>query len=131
MSKQSTRLRASEAQKAAFSRTMLRRLAELSMNQSELASRLGITRDAVSTYARMRSLPSPAVLKKMAVVLGISADELLPSRYEPEPEMPLAIEVRPNGMVRLRVDLECPMELGVEIVSRLQSHARTTTGRGR
>jgi transcriptional regulator with XRE-family HTH domain len=110
---------------------MLRRLAELSMNQSELASRLGITRDAVSTYARMRSLPSPAVLRKMSSVLGIPADDLLPSRYDPEPEVPLAIEVRPNGMVRLRVDLECPMELGVEIVSKLQSHARAAAGRSR
>lgn len=131
MPKGTTRLRASDAQKAEFSRVLLKRLAELGMNQSELASRLGLTRDAVSTYARKRSLPSASVLKKMSSVLGVPAEELLPTRYEAEEPVPLAIEMRQNGTVHLRVDVECPMELGIEIVSKLQPHATAASKRGR
>jgi len=85
---------------------------------------MGVTRDAVSTYARQRSLPSPPMLKKMASVLQLPADELLPTRYASQDAIPMAFEVRPDGMVHLYVDMELPMDVGVEIASKLQTYAR-------
>jgi transcriptional regulator with XRE-family HTH domain len=129
--KTDTRMRASDALKAEFSRALLSALAKAGMNQSELARRVGVTRDAISTYARQRSLPPPDVLKKMSKVLGVDADDLLPTRYSYEEEPAFAIEMRPNGQVRLRVDLEVPIAVGVEVIAKLQPHAPTASKRSR
>ena len=131
MVKTDTRMRASDALKAEFSRALLSALAKAGMNQSELARKIWVTRDAVSTYARQRSLPSPDVLKKIGKALGVDPDDLLPSRSSYEEEPAFAIEMRPNGTVRLRVDLEVPMALGVEIMAKLQPHAPIVNRRNR
>lgn len=48
-------------------------------NQSELARRAGVGRDAVSSYVRARSFPEPANLSKLASAFKMGVDELLPN----------------------------------------------------
>lgn len=125
-----TRMRASDALKAEFSRRLLRRLAEVGMNQSELAKRIGVTKDAVSTYARQRSLPTPQTLKKMAAILQIDAEELLPSRYDYPDSVPLQIEMRANGKCAITVhQLEVPASVGIKIMTELQPYATAASKR--
>ena len=121
--KENTRLRASDAIKQKFARTLQQRLAEIGMNQSELARRVGVTRDAISTYARERSLPGPEVLKKIAKEIGMQPEDLLPTRYSYEGRSPLSIELKPNGLAHLCVDLELPMKVGFEVMALLQPFA--------
>ncbi len=51
-------------------------------SQSELARRSGIARDAISTYIRGKSLPTPPNLAALAKALGVPAEELLPNHIE-------------------------------------------------
>lgn len=131
--KSETRLRASDAQKDEFARALLSALARKNMNQSELARRVGVTRDAISTYVCKRSLPGPDVLKKIARVLEIDAEELLPSRYSYTEPSPFGMEMRPNGMALLRVEMEVPMAYAIEVIAKLQTylHANTAAKRSR
>jgi transcriptional regulator with XRE-family HTH domain len=126
-----TRLRASDAQKRDFSDRLLRRLAEIGMNQSDLARKIGVTKDAVSTYARQRSLPAPDTLKKIAVAVGLKPDDLLPARYEHEEPLPITIELRGDGKCRIICDIELPQQVGLEIISKLQPYASSHPKRGR
>ncbi len=63
-----------------------RRLSELLLaegwSQSDLARRADIGRDAVSTYVRGRSLPTPTNLKKMADAFGVAPHDMLPNVVE-------------------------------------------------
>ena len=67
--------------KRKFARRVLRRLAELQMNQQDLADASGITKDAVSTYCRGRSLPTGTRLRQLATALRIDEQDLLPERF--------------------------------------------------
>lgn len=51
-------------------------------HQSELSRQAGVPRDAVSTYIRGKSLPTPVNLKALANALGVSEEELLPNVAE-------------------------------------------------
>ncbi|WP_018940614.1 helix-turn-helix transcriptional regulator [Thioalkalivibrio sp. K90mix] len=53
-------------------------LAKRNWRQSDLARACGMGRDAISTYMKGRSHPSPENAKKMARVLGCSVSDLLP-----------------------------------------------------
>jgi transcriptional regulator with XRE-family HTH domain len=124
-----TRMRASDSLKAEFSKRLLRRLAEIGMNQSELAKKIGVTKDAVSTYARQRSLPTPATLRKMANILQMDPDALLPTRFEYEEALPLQIEMRSSGRCFISVALEVPAQVGIEIMTKLQPYATAANKR--
>lgn len=53
-----------------FSRRLLAKLRDAGMNQTELAQATGLSKDAISTYARCRSIPGKANLKKLADAEG-------------------------------------------------------------
>ena len=67
--------------KRKFARRVLRRLAELQMNQQDLADASGVTKDAVSTYCRGRSLPTGTRLRQLAAALQMDEHDLLPERF--------------------------------------------------
>ncbi|WP_068314878.1 helix-turn-helix domain-containing protein [Polycladidibacter hongkongensis] len=48
-------------------------------NQSELARRASLNRDAISTYVRGASLPSDGNLRKLAAALEVKPEDLLPN----------------------------------------------------
>lgn len=50
--------------------------------QSDLARRAGLPRDAISTYMRAKSFPTPRNLKALAAAFGMTPAELLPSVVE-------------------------------------------------
>ena len=69
----------SEITKQEFGRRLYNKILERGWNQSELARRASIGRDAVSTYVRGRSFPEPVTLKKICSALDVEPSELLPN----------------------------------------------------
>lgn len=57
--------------------TVAKRRHELNMTQEELASRLGVSAQAVSNWERSESYPDVTILPVLSVMLGVSVDELL------------------------------------------------------
>ena len=122
-----TRLRASEELKAEFARRLLKRLAEVQMTQSDLARRIGVSKDAISTYARRRSLPAPPTLRRISTALGCKPEDLLPKRFDHAPEVPmetpLALEFIQGGKAILKVNLEVPSEVAIKMIAELKKFA--------
>lgn len=65
--------------KQEFGRRLQRALLDRGWNQSELARRANLRRDAISTYVRGRSFPEPVSLERLARALGMQPGELLPN----------------------------------------------------
>ena len=65
--------------KQEFGARLQRLMFKKGWNQSELARRAGMNRDAVSTYIRGVSYPTPGNLHKLAKALGSDPDTLLPN----------------------------------------------------
>lgn len=68
--------------KQEFGRRLHRMILDRGWNQSELARRADIGRDAVSTYVNGRSFPDPKNLQKICMALGVEPKELLPNSIE-------------------------------------------------
>lgn len=68
--------------KQEFGRRLYRLMTDKGWSQSELARRADVTRDAVSTYVRGASLPSPLNLSKLAKALDVEPEKLLPNQIE-------------------------------------------------
>lgn len=54
-----------------FAKKLINLMRDNNMNQADLARKAGLTRDAVSTYVRARSMPEPANLAKLSKALGV------------------------------------------------------------
>lgn len=54
-----------------FAKKLINLMRDKDLNQSDLARKAGLTRDAVSTYVRARSMPEPINLAKLAKALGV------------------------------------------------------------
>ena len=50
---------------------------EKGLTQSELSERLGVSSQAVSNWERAESLPDTALLPELAMIYGVSVDEIL------------------------------------------------------
>ncbi len=68
--------------KQEFARRLTQLLLDKGWNQADLARAAEIGRDAVSTYVRGRSLPTPLNLRKIADALGVEGESLLPNAVE-------------------------------------------------
>lgn len=109
-----------DSTKAEFAKRLYQKMLEKGWTQSQLARYAGINRDAVSTYIRARSLPSPISLTKMAKVLSCAPEDLLPSYYETAHEEASArLEIKEveaeRGYMRLRCDMKLPKDLAVKV----------------
>ena len=95
--------------KQEFGRRLHAILLEKGWNQSELARKANLGRDAISTYVRGRSFPEPGSLHKIASALGMDPGTLLPNALESaiDQDAP-ALEIREStshpGMTWLRVN---------------------------
>lgn len=69
---------------SAFSETLARLRRENKMTQAELASRLGISKSAVSMYERGNREPELDLLQAMADLFGVSVNAML---GRPDPEL--------------------------------------------
>jgi transcriptional regulator with XRE-family HTH domain len=54
-----------------FAKKLINLMRDNNMNQADLARKAGLTRDAVSTYVRARSMPEPINLAKLAKALNV------------------------------------------------------------
>ena len=82
--------------KKEFGRHLHRLMVAKGWLQAELARQAGLSRNTITTYIRGRSYPSRESLEKLASVLGITPDELLPE-HEILPvrgELPAEVELR-------------------------------------
>ena len=52
---------------------------EMQMTGTELARKAKLSKDAISTYTSMRSLPTPKTLVRLANALDCKPDDLLPA----------------------------------------------------
>jgi transcriptional regulator with XRE-family HTH domain len=64
-------------QRRAFKDELLKRMREHGINASELARRTELSKDAISSYTTMRSLPTKETLSKLAKALKCKPKELL------------------------------------------------------
>lgn len=62
-----------DTERIEFSKKLINLMRDHNMNQADLARRAGLTRDAVSTYVRARSMPEPANMAKLAAALGVES----------------------------------------------------------
>lgn len=112
--------------KAEFGRKLHNLITERGWNQSELARRCGLGRDAISTYIRGRSFPEPKNLKLIADTLGMDASELLPNSLESQitkdeaPTFEIKQSAAHPGKVWLRVNQAVSFKQAGEIMEILQ-----------
>jgi transcriptional regulator with XRE-family HTH domain len=120
-----------------FARQLIALLRERDWNQSDLSRRTGLSRDSISTYARGRSMPEPANLRKIAEALGVTTERFqLPVMRDPkmmaleslhsiERELAGAAEASasaasiamlPGGQARIRIDATLPLDKALLIL---------------
>lgn len=68
--------------KADFANRLYKLMLSKGWTQSELARQAGLPRDSISTYIRGISSPTPQNLEKLAKVLGLKSEDLLPNIME-------------------------------------------------
>jgi transcriptional regulator with XRE-family HTH domain len=61
-----------------FRDRLIARMQERKITGAELARKAKLSKDAISTYTTMRSLPTPKTLARLADVLGCKPADLLP-----------------------------------------------------
>ena len=79
------KIRSTEEVRQVFGKKLLDSIRDANMNQSDLARRLGLTKDAVSSYVRGRCLPKPETLALICSELGVTEEDLLPRRFDSAP----------------------------------------------
>lgn len=105
---------------------------EKGLTQEELASRMGVSGQAVSKWETDASCPDISILPQLCSVLGITTDELLtgktndvkmlpPAERKPLEELVMRIRVNSSGGDKVRVNLpmtlvKVAMEIGMDIV---------------
>lgn len=108
--------------KDAFSKRLYHAIVNKALTQSELARRAGLNKAAVSSYATARSLPTPTNLAKLAKVLDVAPEELLPPIGDLVNDNPVHIDtasmkaVGDSGMSRLQINKIIPTPLALEIL---------------
>lgn len=61
-----------------FRDRLIARMKEQKVTGAELARKANLSKDAISTYTTMRSLPTPKTLARLAKVLDCKPEDLLP-----------------------------------------------------
>ena len=117
-----------EVVKSEFARRLYEAIMARGWTQSEFARHCGLNRDAISTYVRGKSSPSPVNLEKMAEVLGMRPEELMPNYYEAahakaDSQMELRDVPNEEGYMWLKLNLRLPKKVAIEIFMKAQEHA--------
>lgn len=129
-----------------FAKRLINLLRDRNMNQSDLARAAGLTRDAVSTYVRARSMPEPINLAKIAKALGVEPSFFLlkvgggPTQTSNSPQSPRSIipahaanddddvignlvpdtynmQILPTGKARVEIIAYLPVEKAAELMA--------------
>lgn len=108
-----------------FAKRLQRARVAKGWNQSELARRAGMGRWNISGYERGKNLPYPNALRKLADVLGVDPQELLPSSLVPSVERTTpAFEMKQVGdgtdAVWLRINQKVSWDKALKIMAVLK-----------
>lgn len=117
-----------ELVKEEFAKRLYDAIMSRGWTQSEFARHCDLNRDAISTYVRGRSMPSPQSLESMARVLNMRPEDLLPNYYEAgqaavEPTMELRDVPNEDGYMWLRLNMRLPKKVAIELFLKAQEHA--------
>jgi transcriptional regulator with XRE-family HTH domain len=102
-------------------------MSEQKIKPAELARRAKISKDAVSSYTTMRSLPSEETLAKLAKVFKCKPEELLDVTNE-DPGMNPVVEIREynkSGYKLLVARVPVPEEQVAALFNQLLAFAKT------
>lgn len=115
-----TRIKSSPEVRALFGSKLKNAIRDANMNQSDLARRMDVTKDAISSYVRGRSLPNDEALAKIGAILQVDIEYLLPRRYDTAPNVP-TIKLESigdnSGRYFLRVNIVVDLEEANKIIS--------------
>ena len=116
-----------EVVKSEFAKRLYSAIMAKGWTQSEFARNCDLARDAISTYVRGRSVPSPQSLEKMAKVLGMRPEDLMPNYYEAahnrqDPTFELRAVPNEEGYMWLRLNMRLPKEVALKIFLMAQEH---------
>lgn len=120
--------------KQEFGKRLYRLMTGKGWNQSELARRADLNRDAISTYVRGRVLPTPVSLQALAKALGVAPDELLPNHVESaidadQPAFEMKVSPSAPNMAWLRVNRLVSVATAVKVAELLQDDDAFDRGR--
>lgn len=106
--------------KEEFAKRLYKAMENKGWTQSQLARYAGLNRDAISTYIRGRSIPSPDSLSKMAKVLDVKAEDLLPKYFESAAqEQPTRMELKEihgeSGYMWLKINMRLPRDIAIKV----------------
>lgn len=108
--------------KDAFAKRLYRAIVDKGLTQSEVARRAGLNKAAISSYATARSLPTPTNLNKLAKVLEVAPEELLPPIGDLVNDNPVHIDVASmkavgdGGLSRLQINKIIPTPMALDIL---------------
>lgn len=113
--------------KAEFAKRLYSKIMERGWTQSEFARNCDLARDAISTYVRGRSIPSPQALQKMASVLSVRPEDLMPNYYESaherqEPSFELRDVPNDEGYMWIKLNMRLPKKVAMQIFMLAQQH---------
>jgi transcriptional regulator with XRE-family HTH domain len=106
--------------KEEFAKRLYAKITDRGWTQSEFARNCDIPRDAISTYVRGRSMPSPTNLERMAGVLGVRPEDLMPNYYEAahsrqEPTIELRDAPNEEGYMWIKLNMRLPKKVAIQI----------------
>lgn len=121
-----------QATRDAFARRIDLAIKTLGINQSELARRAELPRDAISTYMRAKSFPTNENLVKLAKALGMTVTELsgLPdpmSRGEAKPALAIKVSSSNPNLAWIGLNRLVSFATAVEIAKILEADKTATT----
>jgi transcriptional regulator with XRE-family HTH domain len=93
----------------AFRDRLVNRMREKKITGAELARAAKVSKDAISTYTTMRSLPTPKTLARLASVLECKPHDLLPDKPLNESLLEMREHAKP-GFKILVVKMTLPVE---------------------
>jgi transcriptional regulator with XRE-family HTH domain len=118
-----------------FGESLGKRVRDMDLNQSQFAERAAVHmkngrfgRDLVSNYINGRSQPEPLHQVAMAKALGISVEELMAPLYSgmmctDDTSSPIDLQSVGGDRARLRINVELPMAVAVQILTLLPQGA--------
>lgn len=103
-----------------FARRLYKRMVERGWTQSELSRQAGLNRDAVSTYVRGVSFPTPVNLDRLAKALGVEPAALLPNIVNTAierdtPELELKVSPARPDEAYIRINRRVSMSVALQI----------------
>jgi len=106
--------------KEEFAKSLYEKMINKGWNQSQLARYSGLNRDAISTYVRARSTPSPENLTKLSNALGCKPEELMANYFEAAAaEQPSKLELKEvhgeEGYMWLKVNMRVTKDVAAKV----------------